>query len=141
MKDGRPKLRLVNDADEDIEGLWDDDGDDPLLNEPAPRAKAPRLPRSKREFAIVPLQWLLNRRWDDIFPTRVRLYLYLQYRSHRGAEEVRLTNREAAKLGLGTKQEKMRVLRLLEDRGLITVMPTGPRTVCVTVARQRHLPR
>jgi len=57
----------------------------------------------------------MDRRWDSVFPARVRLYLYLQYRSHRGAKEVRLTNDEAGKLGLA-KQNKMRDLRWLEAR-------------------------
>jgi hypothetical protein len=136
MTDEWPKLRLVTDTDED---LWDEDGDDPL-DAPVPRTRTKPPGPPRREFAIVPLRWLRNRRWDDFLPPRLRLYLYLQYRSRRGAKEVRLTNGEAAELGIETKQEKMRVLRLLEARGLITVLP-GPGTVCVTVARQRHIPK
>jgi len=134
----RPKLRLVRD---DLEDVLEDDDDDLYAGEgPAPKAKPPRLPRSKREFAIVPLRQLMDRRWDSVFPARVRLYLYLQYRSHRGAKEVRLTNDEAGKLGLA-KQNNMRDLRWLEARGLLTVVSTGSEMVRVSVALQRGLPK
>jgi hypothetical protein len=134
----RPKLRLLTD---DLEDVFEEVDDDLYAGEaPAPRAKPPRLPRSKREFTIVPLRWLTDRRWNNVFPARVRLYLYLQYRSHRGAKEVRLTNSEAEKLGLA-RQNKMRDLRRLEAKGLLTVVSAGNDTVRVSVARQRGLPK
>jgi hypothetical protein len=133
----RPKLRLVTD---DLEDVFEEVDDDLYAGEePAPKAKPPRLPRSKKEFAMVPLRWLTNRRMDDVFPARTRLYLYLQYRSRRGMQEVKLTNKEVGKLGL-TKQNKMRDLRWLETRSLLTVASAGSETVRVSVARQRDLP-
>ena len=134
----RPKLRLLTD---DLEDVFEEVDDDLYAGEePAPKAKPPRLPRSKKEFAMVPLRWLTNRRMDDVFPARTRLYLYLQYRSRRGMQEVKLTNKEVGKLGL-TKQNKMRDLRWLEARGLLTVVSTGSEMVRVSVALQRGLPK
>jgi hypothetical protein len=138
MSDERPRLRLVTD---EFEQALEDVDDDLYAGEgPAPKAKPPKPPRSKGEFAMVPLRWLMNRRMDDVFPARTRLYLYLQYRSHRGAQEVRLTNGEAEKMGLA-KQNKMRDLRWLEARRLVTVVTAGSDTVRVSVARQRGLPK
>ena len=130
----RSKLRLVTG---ELEGVFEDVDDDLYAGEgPAPRAKLPWLPRSKKKFAMVPLRWLTSRRMDDIFPARARLYLYLQYRSRRGVQEVRLTNEEATKLGL-TKQYKMHCLRQLAAKGLVSVVSSENETVRVSVSRYR----
>jgi hypothetical protein len=83
-------------------------------------------------FAAVPLDWLSDRRWDEVFPTRLRLYLYLVIKSRRGQKPVRLTNAMAAEIGL-TKQSKMRTLRWLEARGFLRVVSRGSRTPLIDI--------
>jgi hypothetical protein len=138
----RQRLRLV--GKDDLDDMLEDSDDDLYAGEgPTLKSQLPRLSRNKREFAVVPFQWLMDRRWDNVFPARVRLYLYLQYRSHRGAKEVQLTSVEAMELGLD-RRNKMRELRWLEAKGLVAVTRAGKAgnaTVRVSVARQRGLPK
>jgi hypothetical protein len=122
---------------DDLDDVLEDVGEDFYAGEgPAPKAKPAKPPRSKEKFAMVPLRWLMDRRWDNIFPARTRLYLYLQFTSHRGTQEMRLTNKETTKLGL-TKQYKMRCLRQLAADGLVSVVSTDNETVRVSVSRHR----
>jgi hypothetical protein len=84
-----------------------------------PDAREP-LPRGRKLFAKVPLDWLGDRAWDGFLPQSMRLYLYLQIKSRRGARAVRLTTEMAAEVGLD-RRGKVRALRALEEHRLITV--------------------
>jgi hypothetical protein len=131
-----PKLRLV--SKDDLADVLEEVDDDFYAGEgPAPEVKRRlQLKRSKVKFAMVPLRWLMNRRMDNVFPARTRLYLYLQFKSHRGTQEVKLTNKETNQLGL-TKQYKMRCLRQLVANGLVSVVSIDNETVRVSVSRYR----
>jgi hypothetical protein len=141
---GRPHLRLVSpksgppDTD-DLDDLWiETDGDDPLLGEPAapkergaePRPK--RLPRGRGYFARVPFPWLAVSERNGGYPAWVRLHLCLWFRSHEGKRPVRLTNEMAAEARLD-RQSKFRRLRMLESRGLVSVVRSGKKVPLVTV--------
>jgi hypothetical protein len=140
MSGERPKLRLVGKEDEDLDDMFEDADDDLYAGEAsAPRAKPPRLARSKSAFAIVPFDWLTDRKWDGVFAARVRLYLYLQYKSRRGAVPVRFTNAMAEEIGLA-RQNKMREIHWLVTQGLVTVIDADGATVRLSVTRQRLLP-
>jgi len=122
---------------DDLDGVWEDDGADPLDEEPdqpAPQPKPARLPRSRKHFAMVPLSWLTNRAWDSYMPARQRLFLYLQYKSRRGTRSVRLSNAMAAEIGLD-RHSKMRRLRQLETDGLVTFTLAGRGVPVVIVTR------
>jgi hypothetical protein len=58
--------------------------------------------------------------------------LWLWYRSHEGREPVTLTSASAADAGLD-RPGKLRRLRQLEARGLITVVRSGKRAPLITV--------
>ena len=133
----RSKLRLVN--KDDFDEIWDDDGPD-LLDEAtaAPPAKG-RLP-PRREFARVPFSWLRMLERDGGFPAWTRLYLWLWYRSSEGKKPVRLTNEKATEVRLD-RASKLRRLRHLETRGLVTVMRQGRRAPLVTVRPFRRRQR
>jgi hypothetical protein len=129
MSDERPKLRLVTDADED---LWDDDGGDPLFDGPAPRAKMPRLQRAGKYFVRIPLNWLAPPERGGGYPAWVRLHQYLWFRSREGLRAVRLTGNLATEVGLD-RRSKLRALRQLEARGLVSVTRAGNKIPIVTV--------
>jgi len=78
------------------------------------------LPRGRKLFAKVPLDWLGDRAWDGFLPQSMRLYLYLQIKSRRGARVVRLSTEMAAEVGLD-RRGKVRALRALEKRRLISI--------------------
>src|SRR5262249_44807749 len=102
---------------------------DSFVAPPAKRFR--RRPRIHEPFVAVPLQRLLDRSWDDCFPARTRLLLYLEYETKYGQQEVSLTNAVAADLGLN-RQNKMRELRRLERRGRILLTTKGRSAVSVT---------
>jgi hypothetical protein len=111
---------------------------DPLFDEPRQtptRARAPRLPRTDSLFAPVKLVWLRNRAWDQVFPSKVRLYLYLLIRSHRGLRSVRFTNTMAAEIGLD-RHQKSRHLAALQRLGLVITEQAGRGTVLVSVQQR-----
>jgi hypothetical protein len=69
----------------------------------------------------VPLAHLTDRQWDEFYPPMARLYHYLRIKSRRGKKPVRLTNKTAAdELGL-SRWQKCRLLRRLEQKGLVVV--------------------
>jgi hypothetical protein len=86
---------------------------------PDPDAAEP-LPHGKKLFAKVPFDWLADRTWDGFLPQSMRLYLYLQIKSRRGARAVRLTTEMAAEVGLD-RRGKVRALRALERHRLISI--------------------
>lgn len=104
------------------------------------QTKRQRLPRSPEQFAMVPLPWLSDRNWDALLPARSRLYLFLQWNTRRGTRPWTLSNAEARALGISANN-KMRTLRSLETKGLITVTTTGKETAIVWVAPQALLPK
>jgi hypothetical protein len=143
----RPYLHLVPGAEpqsepapdtDDLDELWIDPGDDdPLLGEPTAPGKrsepgSKRLPRSKTYFSRVPLPWLAVPERNGGYPAWVRLHLCLRFRSHEGKQPVRLTNEIAAEARLDRKS-KLRRLRLLESRGLVSVVRSGKKVPLVTV--------
>ena len=133
----RPKLRLV--GKDDLDELWDDDGADLVEEAPAAARAKERLPR-KREFARVPFSWLRMLERDGGFPAWIRLYLWLWYRSSEGKKPVRLTNEKATEVRLD-RASKLRRLRHLETRGLVTVTRQGRRAPFVTVLPFRRRQR
>ena len=77
---------------------------------------------------------------DGGFPAWIRLYLWLWYRSGEGKNPVRLTNEKAAEVRLD-RSSKLRRLRHLETRGLVTVTRQGRRAPLVTVLPFRRRQR
>jgi hypothetical protein len=72
----------------------------------------------------------------------MRLYLFLQYRSRRGNQVLRLTNDMLAEVGID-RTNKPKYLKQLEGLGLITVARDGNRNPEITVlmpARPREVP-
>jgi DNA-binding transcriptional ArsR family regulator len=92
------------------------------------------LPPSKKLYGQVPIEWLCDRANDRDLSRAMRLYLYLQIKSRRGARSVRLTNEMANELGLD-RAAKTRALKALEARGQITVSREGKRLPIVIVRR------
>jgi hypothetical protein len=98
-------------------------------------------PRSRRakgdyRFSQIPLQWLADPSVGHrLFGARERVWIWLWYRSFGGEKTVRFNNEAAEALGL-PRTNKMRELRWLEARGLVTLAAIGSRTVIVTV----HVP-
>jgi hypothetical protein len=134
MKDA-PKLRLVNDADERNEGP----GMTTVMircSTSQRRGQAPRLPRSKESSPSTPA--VAEPQVGCIFPTRCGSTCTC---SIGPTAPKSATDQSGGGAWFRHKAGKMRVLRLLEDRGLITVMPTGPRTVASRWRAARHLPR
>jgi hypothetical protein len=115
--------------------LWDDVDADPLLDEPiqpVPEATSGGLPRSKKHFARVLFSWLAVSERDGGYSAWVRLHLCLWFRSHEGKRTVRLTSAVAAEAHLDRKS-KLRRLRQLEARGLVSVVRDGRKVPVVTV--------
>jgi hypothetical protein len=110
--------------------------DDPLFADPPKKSAkraAPRHPRITGEFASVPLAWLKDRRRDDVFPGKMRLYLYLLISSRHGRRTVRLTNEMCAEIGL-SRQCKSNYLRWLEEEGFIAISRDGTATPTVAMS-------
>ena len=136
--DVAPPPAVESDDSDDLSDLWIDSGvGDPLA---APvgagrrvKEKAPPLPyNGRRLFAAVYLAQLTDRRWDGLWPARVRLYLYLQIKSRRGARVVRFTNEMAAEIGIG-RGHKAERLKELEALRLIKITHDGLKTPEVRV--------
>ena len=99
----------------------------------AAAAKPSRMPRTNRPFAIAHLDLLVaGGALNVLLPAPARLYFHLQYASRRGARPVRLTNNDAAQLGLG-RQAKSRALQFLEKHGIVSVERVGKRSPSVTI--------
>lgn len=88
--------------------------------------------RKSVPFAKVPLDQLTDRRWDEIYPPRVRLWFYLVVKSRSGRNSVRLTNQKAAEIGLD-RHGKSRALARLQSAGLVSVIQQGLEAPVISV--------
>jgi hypothetical protein len=102
------------------------------LGQQPQRPRGAKLPRNKGLFASVRLEWLTDRRYDELFPARVRLFLYLLIKSRRGTNPVQLTNAMASKIGI-SRQIKSRCLWWLSGHGLVKIENIGHSSVTVIV--------
>jgi hypothetical protein len=103
-------------------------------SETFPRQTPRRQPRNPDWWSPLPLKVLTDRKWDWLYPARVRLahYIDITTRRRNGARmPVELTNKRAAEIGLA-KQNKMRELRALAERGVVSFTVGGNRTPVVT---------
>jgi hypothetical protein len=94
--------------------------------------KVQRLPRIPGLWAAVTLEELTDRRNDETYSARTRLLLFLRIKTKRGQRAWRLTNEQAASIGLDRKL-KSRCLRYLELSGYVSVAQRGQRVPVVTV--------
>ena len=102
-----------------------------------PLTKTTRLPRHPGLWAAVPLEELTDRRHDGTYSARARLLLFLRIKSRRGQRTWRLTNEDAASIGLD-RPLKWRCLRYLELGGYVSVERHGQQVPVVTVLLSRN---
>jgi hypothetical protein len=89
------------------------------------------MPPIEGLFAPVTPERLYSRRLDVILNPVARLYFLIEAQSYRGTSSFDLTNAMVENLGIGRGQ-KSKLLRVLEQRGLITVIRDGQTTVRVS---------
>jgi hypothetical protein len=96
--------------------------------------RQPPVKVTREPFAKVELSWLTTYRsvLGRVYSARSRLWHYLLIKTRHGQRQTRVTNDDAAELGL-TKQSKMRELRCLEKAGLIATHMNGNRAPLVSV--------
>jgi hypothetical protein len=98
----------------------------------APSSPTAQVTPTKRLWAKVSLDAVLDRRQDETFSAPTRLLVYLFVKSHDGKRVVPLTNAMAAEVGLD-RVRKLKVLRHLEAHGYVTVERHGQETPRVTL--------
>ena len=99
----------------------------------APVGTVPPKPRkAKRQFAQIDLAWLGTPAGRKGIASHLPLYLLLQFLTKRGTRSWKLTNDEAARVGLD-RHQKCDCLRRLEVEGMIIITRKGRRTSEVTL--------
>lgn len=108
----------IPDDDDDI--FLGPDDEPPKRKREARPGRARPLRWSPNLFVRVPLQWLTHPAKGQELPADVRLFLYIQLRSHEGQRGVVLTDKFAAEVGVEASL-KRRVIRRLEKLKMIRV--------------------
>ena len=88
--------------------------------------------RRRPPFTPLWLPWLADRKFDQLFAAKTRLWLLLLIKTREGRKPVVLTNRVVADIGIG-KDMKARYLRQLVKAGFISVMQVGHQAPIVTL--------
>jgi hypothetical protein len=107
----------------------------PATTTQGPDAPA-RLPRHQGLWASTPLNELLDRQNDDLYPARLRLLLLLQIRTRRGSKSVAVTNAMAQGIGLDRHQKRV-CLKYLETQGRIAVERAGQKNPIVSLLKRQ----
>jgi hypothetical protein len=92
----------------------------------------PRPRKAKRRFAQVDLDWLGTPAGRRGIAPPIRLYLLLQFLTRQGTRSWKLTNDEAARVGLD-RHQKCRYLKRLEVDGMIRITRNGRHTSEITL--------
>jgi hypothetical protein len=96
------------------------------------KAISPKPRKAKREFAQIDLDWLGHPVWRKGIAPHLRIYLLLQFLTKRGTRSWKLTNAEAAQVGV-SRQHKYHALRRLTIEGIITSTRSGRHTSEITL--------